>query len=261
MILIGEKLNSSIPRTLEAFTARDEAAVVRLITRQAAAGANYLDINTALCKGAEEETLRWVVELALAHSDCGIMLDSPDPGVIARVLPAVGTRPVILNSVTLTDRLAQLGPLAAETGAGIVALPMTSGTPETAHERLENAVRLVESLRAFGVKDGRIYLDILVESLGLVPEHAAVTLETLSLIKSHLPGVRTTCGLSNISFGLPRRAVINAAFLAAAVTRDLDSAIVDVTNEAAMDACMAACAISGEDEFAMDYIRYMRKKG
>ena len=261
MILIGEKLNSSIPRTLAAFRARDEEAVVRLITRQARCGADYLDINTALCEGAEEETLRWVTDLVLSHSDCGLMLDSPDPGVLTRVLPAAGSRPVILNSVTLTDRLAELAPLAAETGAGLVALPLASGTPETAQERLDNARRLVDALRGYGVKDGQIYLDILVESLGLAPEHAAVTLETLSLLKAALPGLRTTGGLSNISFGLPQRACINAAFLASAVTRGLDSAIIDVTSEPVMDACMAACALSGEDEFAMDYIRYMRKKG
>ena len=261
MILIGEKLNSSIPKTLEAFQARDEAAVDRLITRQAQAGAHYLDINTALCGEAELDTLLWVMKLVLSDSACGLMLDSPNPQVLAAALGEAGDRPVILNSVTLSQRLEELAPLAAETGAGVVALPILGGTPETAQERVDLAARLLDALHGFGVQDSQIYLDILVESLGLAPEHAPVTLETLTLCKAAFPRVKTICGLSNISFGLPRRQLINTAFLASAITRGLDSAILDVTTEAIRDTCMAASAISGEDEYAMDYIRYIRRKG
>ena len=79
MILIGEKLNSSIPKTMEAFSAHDEAAVIGLIQAQADAGAEYLDVNTAICGGEELAAMLWVVALIREHSSCGIMIDTADP--------------------------------------------------------------------------------------------------------------------------------------------------------------------------------------
>ena len=99
MILIGEKLNSSIPKTMEAFSAHDEAAVIGLIQAQADAGAEYLDVNTAICGGEELAAMLWVVALIREHSSCGIMIDTADPAVMAQAVQAAAGTPLILLSL------------------------------------------------------------------------------------------------------------------------------------------------------------------
>jgi 5-methyltetrahydrofolate--homocysteine methyltransferase len=111
MIIIGEKLNSSIPKTLTAFTSNDEVTVVELIKAQEQFGAQYLDINTSICKGEEKEKMEWVIRLMLEHSTCGIMLDSPSPELIKEVIGQVKGRPVIINSITLSERFEELVPV------------------------------------------------------------------------------------------------------------------------------------------------------
>ena len=88
MIRIGEKLNSSIPSTQNMFAERDRDGVVALIEKQEEAGADYLDINTALCADKELETMLWVIGLAMEHSDCGIMIDSPSTAVMKEAMAA-----------------------------------------------------------------------------------------------------------------------------------------------------------------------------
>lgn len=127
MLKIGEKLNSSIPRTLAAMKERDDETLLQLIRDQEAGGAAYLDINTALVGETEAEELRRIVSMALRESGCGIMLDSPNAQVLARTLPAAEGRPVMVNSVTLDARYDALLPLIGETGAGVVCLPMADG--------------------------------------------------------------------------------------------------------------------------------------
>ena len=112
MILIGEKLNSSIPKTMEAFSAHDVAAVIGLIQAQADAGAEYLDVNTAICGGEELAAMLWVVALIREHSSCGIMIDTADPAVMAQAVQAAAGTPLVLNSATLTDRFDEVTALA-----------------------------------------------------------------------------------------------------------------------------------------------------
>ena len=145
MIIIGEKLNSSIPRTFQAMQSKDEGYILNLIKSQDEAGSHYLDINTAICGQHELQTMEWVVKLALENSKCGIMLDSPSSEVILKTIPKIGDRKLILNSVSLNERLKALLPTVVETQCGIVALPIgDSGMPKNFDEKFANAKKLIE---------------------------------------------------------------------------------------------------------------------
>ena len=251
MILIGEKLNSSIPKTMEAFSAHDEAAVIGLIQAQADAGAEYLDVNTAICGGEELAAMLWVVALIREHSSCGIMIDTADPAVMAQAVQAAAGTPLILNSATLTDRFDEVTALAHSSGASVVGLPIDGEMPHTLEEKCEK-------LRKAGLPDERIYADVLIETLATDGASAKNAVGAVQFMAQNYPDVRTTCGLSNISFGLPRRSLINSAFLSAAMMAGLSSAILDPVSPAMQDALAAAKVVAGQDDYCMDYITHIR---
>lgn len=258
MILIGEKLNSSIPKTMEAFSAHDEAAVIGLIQAQADAGAEYLDVNTAICGGEELAAMLWAVALIREHSSCGIMIDTADPAVMAQAVQAAAGTPLILNSATLTDRFDEVTALAHSSGASVVGLPIDGEMPHTLEEKCEKLAALVEKLRKAGLPDERIYADVLIETLATDGASAKNAVGAVQFMAQNYPDVRTTCGLSNISFGLPRRSLINSAFLSAAMMAGLSSAILDPASPAMQDALAAAKVVAGQDDYCMDYITHIR---
>lgn len=259
MIIIGEKLNSSIPKTLKALNGRDSAYLTGLIKRQAAAGAHYLDINTALTGADETENMLWLIRLVIENSGCGIMIDSPNPDVIRRCVDSAEDRPLIINSISIDDEYDELIEIAGRCGAGLVCLPMKGNkTPHTTAERLQNAQELTAKLRGAGIHDDAIYIDVLVEAIASNDGAALAVLNTITSVKECCPGVKTICGLSNVSFGLPRRAKLNGAFLSMAMQNGLDSAILDITSEEIRDALTASYALLGNDEYCMGYIGYCR---
>ena len=157
MIIIGEKLNSSIPKTLEAIKEEDKEYLLSLITSQENNGADYLDINTAICE-EELDKMLWLIDLVMEHSQCGIMIDSPSVSVVKEAVKRAAGRKVIINSVTLIERIDELLPLIKETGASVVGLPMDEdGIPDTVEKRVANALRLIEKISAFGIPQ-KIYL-------------------------------------------------------------------------------------------------------
>ena len=281
MYIIGEKLNSSIPKTLAAMNAGDEEELRRLVRVQAEAGADCIDINTALLAPAEEERLVSLAQLVCSELDgldlcdeegeertVDLMLDSPDPAVLISALGKVkafcGERKILINSVNDSEKYDALLPAIAEAGAKAVMMPMDGERiPESAEQRLAAAEKTAAKLNAAGIPNENILIDVLVTSLATSEENGAVVLfDTLRALKSSpaLKGTKTTCGLSNISFGLPRRAVINSAFLSMAAVLGLDSAIVDPSSPALSDAIAASAALLGEDEYCMKYISLARER-
>ncbi len=259
MLIIGEKLNSSIPKTLAALKARDERYLTSLIRTQEEAGAHFLDVNTAICGDEELSQMLWLISLIKEHSSCGVMLDSPSPRVIEEAILTLPERPVIINSVTLAERINELLPVIKETGAGVVALPIDSdGIPSGVEKRVENAGKLIEKITGFGIDRDKIFIDVLVETIAVGSENALCALGTTLRLKSAYPQVNTICGLSNVSFGLPKRVNLNATFLCSAVMAGMDAAIFDITSPLMRDALFSANAIAGRDEYCLDYINHIR---
>jgi len=227
--------------------------------KQEDAGAEYLDCNTALTDADELQSMLWLVGLAQEHTACGIMLDSPNPDVIAQCLRRIQNRKTIVNSITLDATYDALIETAKQCGAGLVCLPMRGNSiPQTAGERLDRARDLIEKLRRAGIPDENIYLDVLAEAIATNANAARTALETIRLLRESFPAAHTLCGLSNVSFGLPRRAKLNSAFLAMAMHSGLDSVIADITSPHIKDTLHAANALLGQDAYCMEYITYSR---
>lgn len=259
MIIVGEKLNSSIPKTLEALNTWDTKTLLSLIEFQELEGAQYLDLNTAMCAQREQELLIQLVNLVQKHSSCGIMLDSTSPQVLRAAAAHVKGRPLIFNSLTLSERFEPVCQLAREYAAGVVALPIDTAMPHELTARCNAVDTLIARLRENGIPDENIYLDALVETLATDAESARCTLDTIRYTREHYPQVHCICGVSNISFGLPKRALINSTFLNMAVYCGLDSAILDPTSISIQDTLAAAAAVCGQDEYCMEYITYIRE--
>ncbi|MEA5003547.1 MAG: dihydropteroate synthase, partial [Christensenella sp.] len=259
--IIGEKLNSSIPSTLEAMSAKNEEFVAGLAARQAAAGAHYLDINTGMCEN-EEETLVWAAKLARqAAPDCGIMADSTNPKALAYLFEQVELKNAIINSVTLEDeRMQGVLPLVKQYKTGIVAMPLDGdGIPKTAERRVSNAQKLIEILRKEGVSDSDIYVDIVVEAAATGWDAPKEALTATRILREAYPDVHLLAGLSNISFGLPKRGIINQAFLACAMGEGMDAPIMDITNNAMKLHLCATQMLLGQDEYCMNYLTAYRE--
>lgn len=254
MILIGETLNSSIPHVREAIEEKNKDLILEIIKNQD--HADYLDVNTALTSN-EASYMSWLVDLILKHTKQGIMIDSPNPAIVEDILKKIDNRPVILNSISLIDRHEYID-YALKYRTGIVALPIGRKMPETIEERVDNSAKLISSLIEKGISEKDIYLDILVEALATNDMSGKIALETMVRVKEKFKDVKTIAGLSNISFGLPKRQLINNCFLSSAIFKGLDAGILNVTSRASLDVIYASLAIKGDDEYCLDYINYIR---
>lgn len=259
MIILGEKLNSSIPSVLEIFNSGDDSKITEICRIQEERGANYLDINTALTDD-EVYMMKKIIAIAQENTSCGIMLDSSDPEVIIAASESIeAERPFIINSITLDERH-ELIALAKKRSAAIVALPICSenGIPETPEGRFENAEKLIKILEENDISHDKIFIDVIIETLAVNGDAANCAINTALKIRSKYPNVHLTCGLSNISFGLPRRININTAIIPALACVGVDSAILDITNDKIRDAVITSRVLTGEDEYCMNYIEEYR---
>jgi 5-methyltetrahydrofolate--homocysteine methyltransferase len=151
-------------------------------------------------------------------------------------------------------------PLVVEQKAKVIALCLAEHTlAETTEQKVELAGQLVDKLSGAGVPLDDIYIDPLVYPLSANPRSAQATLEAIGEITRKFPGVHTVCGLTNVSYGLPARKLVNRAFLAAAITQGLDTAIVDPTDKLLYAMLKAATLVAGKDNFCRDYIRAFRE--
>ena len=262
MIVIGEKLNSSIPSAFEMFKNRDENAVVSMAEKQLQAGADYLDINTGVLEN-EKETMLWCVQTILrALPAAKLALDSTDPSALAWVLEQVPLKDFLINSINLEPTRYQgvLALLKKYPGAGVIALPIDDvGIPKDTEGRLTKAKKLIDSLKEEGISLDRVYVDILAEALSVEYASGRFALETAASLRKAYPEIHLVAGLSNISFGLPKRMILNNAFLSAAITMGLDAAIMDITNDTTRMTMRAALLINGQDEYCMEYLTDFRE--
>jgi len=262
MLIIAERINATRSRIARALRQRDAAVIAREARVQTEAGASYIDVNAGAVPAREIEDLEWAVGIVRQSTDLPLCIDSPNPAVLRRGLELLKGGPAMINSVTgEAAKMKAVLPLAAEFGCLLVALAMDDrGLPETAQKRVEIASKIVKAAEAHGVERARIYLDPCIQPLSTSPAQAEAVRAAVGEIMRALPGVHTTCGLSNISFGLPDRALLNRTYLACLIAAGLDSAIVDPTAEGIMDTVRAAEALAGRDEYCIEYIRALRSR-
>jgi len=264
MIVIGERINASNKTVGEAIAKRDSAFIASLATAQTESGADFIDINAG--NGQHEHTqgkasIKWLVETVQAVTDKPLAIDSDRPEIIEAALQEYHGEEMFINSVTAEPaKLALIGPLVAERRAWLVALAMgTDGIPDNVEQRLEACETIVTHLTPMGVKMEQIFFDPLVLPVSVDSGQGLVTLKTIEEIKSRYPGARTVIGLSNISYGLPNRKLVNRSFLLMAVHAGLDAAILDPLDTKIMSLVKIADMLIGKDTSCRKYIRAHRR--
>lgn len=200
--------------------------------------------------------MQWLVETIQSQVQAPLCIDSPNPKAIELGLAFSKNGQPMINSITgEKERFGQILPLVLKYKTKIVALCMDdSGMPETAKERLGIAKKLVQQLTAAGVPEDDIYLDPLVKPISTGHKAGMEVLETIYGIKQLYPNVHGICGLSNVSYGLPNRKVLNQAFMIQTMSMGMDAYILDPLDKTMMGFVYASQALLGKDEFCMQYL-------
>lgn len=258
MLIIGELINSTRKAIAQAIEHKDKAYLQNLARQQVKAGAHILDINAATSSD-EIESIQWLANIVQEVVNVPLCIDSPSAMAIEAGLSRC-QRPGMVNSISAEqERWEQMLPLIQKYKTKVVALCMQDGgMPETIDDRLEVAEKLVSGLTHAGVATGDIYLDPLIKPLGVDPNFGLQAMETTRLLREKFPKVHVVSGLSNISFGLPERRVINRAFMVMSVAMGMDAFILDPLDQDMMSLLLASNALTGQDEYCMDYIAGVR---
>ena len=259
MFIIGELINSTRKRIRAAVESRDTAYIQEIALKQADAGASMLDVNGGIA-GQEAECLSWLVNVVQDIVDLPLCLDSSDPAALRRALPLCKQRALINSIPEEPRRFEAVLPLVSEYRAKVIALCMAeSGPPSGVEDRLATACRLVDRLTSEGLALEDIYVDPCVLPVSTGPEHGGSVAEAISQIMTRYPGVHTSVGLSNASFGLPERKLLNRNFVVLLMSRGLDAAIADPCDRQLMANVAAAEALLGRDEYCVGYLRAFRE--
>ena len=264
MILIAEKLNGSIPSCAKAIAARDEEYIKTMAKRQADSGVDYIDC-CASVKENELETLSWMINLIQSVTDCPIAVDSPDVSVIIDALPICKV-PGLFNSVSGEgDKIDRAFPILARPEYSkwhvMALLCDDTGIPKNAEKRIEVFNVVMEKAAKYGIEDSRIHIDPAVEMLCTTDdgEGAFKVLDVMKYIKNSHPKVHISGAVSNISFNLPVRRLVNQAFVVMAINAGMDSAVLDPLNKDLRGVIHAAEAMLGFDDFCAEYVAAYRE--
>lgn len=259
MIIIGEKVNGFIPKTLAAIEARDAAYIKKIVADQVASGADYLDICAGVAPEHERETMEWLIGVVQEATEAPLCLDSSDPQVLLDMM-RLAARPGLLNSVSREEgKCEKVFPAIADTDWSVVALTCNNdGIPDDPQVKLSIAREIIGLARENGIADERLFIDPLVTTLATKQDSLTSFTEGIRLIRAEFPRVHFTSGLSNISFGMPYRKAINQQFLCLAMAAGMDSAIMDPTQAPLQAALYATNALLGKDEYCMEYLQAYR---
>jgi len=259
MILVGELINASRKTIGQAIEKQDKETIQNVAKDQFEAGADYIDVNAGVFVGKEPEYLKWLVEQVQEATNAPCAIDSPDPQAIEVALTVHRGTPMI-NSISLEkERYDKLLPILAGTDYKIIALCMSDdGMPKSTEQRMKIAEKLINGLVRSNVAVENIYVDPLVQPISTDVGFGAEFLDAIEQISLTFEGVHTMCGLSNISYGLPERKFMNQVFMAMAIAKGLDGAIINPLDKAMMATIITAETLAGKDEFCMRYLEAYR---
>ena len=261
MLIIGEKINATRSAIGKALEERDAEFIIATAVEQAEAGADYIDLNGGSPrKGQEAENVKWLMDLVQANTDKPVAVDSADPDAVVIGLEMAKAKP-ILNSISLeTDRLKCMLPIAADHDCMVVALLMSDdGTPCSADERVQRADSLLEKLTGAGKKLDELIVDPCFLPVSADATSGRAVIDAIAQIHAKYPDVHIGGGCSNISFGLPKRKLVNFALLSQAIYHGMDTGLIDPCIPGIVATILAAEAVAGKDEFCMNYVMAKRE--
>ncbi len=261
MIIIGEKINGSIPAVADAIAHRDAEFIKQRAITQANAGATFIDCCASVPEVEEVDTLKWMIDCIQEVTDLPISVDSPSTNVLSQAYKFC-KRPGLFNSVSGEgNKLDTIFPImAANPGWQVIALLSDdTGIPKNAADRLKVFDKIMAKAKEYDISPSRIHIDPLVEMLCTSENGIETNTEVISTVRKAYPAIHITAAVSNISFNLPVRKMINLGFTVLAMNAGLDSAILDPTNRDMMGLIYATEALLGQDDYCMEYITAYRE--
>jgi cobalamin-dependent methionine synthase I len=259
MIIIGEKINGTLKPVAAAIAQRDAVFIQDLARRQADAGSDWLDIHAGTPPEKEADDLVWLATTVEKTVDVPLCLDSADPRTLLAAMDVVRRTPMINSISAEPSRMEVILPVAAKHGCPVIAMAMDeTSISMNSVARAAVAEKIMKATRAFGIPDERIYFDPLVMTIGSDTQSGPVFLDTLKAVRKQFPLVHFTAGLSNCSFGLPARSLINRSFLTLAVAAGLDSVICNPLDRNLRSALTAAELVLGHDHYCLNFTQAYR---
>lgn len=255
--IIGERINPTGKRKFkEALVNEDISYILNEAIKQEESGAHILDVNVGLPEIDEPSMMERVIKELQAVSPLPLQIDTSNPEAMERGMRIYNGKPMINSVNGKEESLRSILPLVAKYGGTLVALTLDdSGIPETAEERIEIAKKIYEAAAEYGIPAKDVVIDGLTLTVSSDKSAAETTIETIRRIRDDLHG-HTILGVSNISFGLPEREIINSNFLAMAIKEGLSLAIINPLSIPMMNTYRASMALLGKDENCSSYIEY-----
>lgn len=260
MIIIGEKINGTIPSVAAAIANKDSEFIKNLAQAQADAGAKFIDVCASVEDSIELETMKWLIDLVQEVTDTPISVDSPNVHICAEAMKFCN-KPGLINSVSMeSDKIDIIFPLIADTKWECIALLSDdTGIPQDAKKRLDVFAGLMKKAKEFNIDPSRLHIDPLVQMLCTSEDGIETVTDVIKEIKAQYPAIHVTGGASNISFNLPVRKLVNQAFIVMAMNAGMDSAIINPLNRDLMGMIFATEALLGMDEYCVEYIGAYRE--
>lgn len=261
MLIIGERINTSRKPVNQAVADRDAAYIQTDVTSQIDSGAHLIDVNAGSRRKSEVDDLLWLIEVI---QDClpevRLCIDSPNPETLSAVLDQVKHPPMLNSTTGEKSRFQAMASIIQRRACDIVALCIDDrGIPKSAEQAFEKAGQLISDLEALGMNRESIYVDPVIQAVSTNQNAALMVLETIDRIRREFQGVNFICGLSNISFGLPKRPLVNRAFLTLAMQAGLNAAIVDPLDKTLMSTLRATAVLLGQDPWCQAYTGAFRE--
>jgi 5-methyltetrahydrofolate--homocysteine methyltransferase len=259
-VMIGERINPTGRKILAAeMTAGNFSRVESDTLAQLAAGAQMLDVNAGIPLADEPAILAKTIQLVQSITDVPLSIDSSIVAALEAGLAVYKGKPLV-NSVTgEEERLESVLPLVKKYGAAVVAISNDeTGISEDPDVRFEVAKKIVHRAQDYGIPVSDIVVDPLVMPIGAINQAGVQVMRLLGRLKNELK-VNTTCGASNVSFGLPAREGISAVFLSMAIGAGLTSAIMNPMHLEIVKACMGADVMMGHDPDCARWIKRFRE--
>jgi len=258
-VLIGERINPTGKKAMkEALKSKSFDYLLKEAVSQQEDGANVLDVNTGLPEIDEVKTLANAVSLIQTVSDLPLQIDTSDPEAMEKALRIYNGK-ALINSVNgKQEVMDKIFPLAAKYGGVIIALTLDEGgIPQDTDGRMKIARKIIDEAKKYNISEKDIIFDPLAMTVSSEKNGALVTLECIKTLRKS--GLKSSLGVSNVSFGLPKRPIINASFFTMAMQNGLDAAIINPHSADMMNAYFAFRALSAMDDNFEKYISYASK--
>jgi len=263
MLIIGEKINASRANIAKMVKKRNKEFFQKLALEQIGSGAMMLDINAGTFREDEAGHMKWLIQTVQEVVDVPLCIDSSNNRVIMEGLNVYdwsAGKPLI-NSVTCEkEKLDSILPLVKKYQCSVIALAMDkNGIPNEPSGRIKIVENLLREFTSRDVSLEKLYMDPLVLPVGANIDNGKISLEVLKRIKELHPDIKTIMGLSNISYGLPERKLINQSFCIMSMHLGLDAVILDSTDQKMMNLMRATNVLLGKDNYCLEYLNAFRE--